>query len=203
MRLPSVKGSPRVVEGPLQLSALELTGVNLKVSYSTGAGGEFTYEPGLIRLSTQGMFLRWPDPPKDLKRLNLEWSNNPFMPETFYCQCAVVERQPDGLEVQFERPAPAGLQEWFAQMRGILNRAEPSAALRTSKLYTMATVVSAGGLFCGALAILLSILVGDLWWVDAVSKFLLVLMLASIGGFAWIRFLAGREEIRAIGQSRQ
>ncbi|MEE8304716.1 MAG: hypothetical protein V3S24_20030, partial [Candidatus Tectomicrobia bacterium] len=40
----------------------------------------------------------------------------------------------------------------------LANQREPDSALKTSKLYTGATVVSAGGLFCGALAILLPIL---------------------------------------------
>ena len=52
------------------------------------------------------------------------------------------------------------------------------------------------------LAILLPILIGNRGWVDPISKFLLVLMMVSIGGFAWIRALAGREEMRTIEQSR-
>ena len=189
-------------DGPLELTALGLAGAALKVGYSSGQGGESVYEPDLIHVGPQGMFLQWPDPPANLKTVRLEWSNNPFMPQTFRCECTVIEKLPHGLEVEFDRPAPAALQDWFAGMTVSLNRREPDAALRTSKLYTSATVVSACGLLCGALAIFLPILVGDRWWVDTLSKFLLVLMVASIGGFAWIRALAGREEVRAIGQSR-
>ncbi|MDA2924878.1 hypothetical protein MYX65_09530 [Acidobacteria bacterium AH-259-L09] len=189
-------------DGPLELTALGLAGAALKVGYSSGQGGESVYEPDLIHVGPQGMFLQWPDPPANLKTVRLEWSNNPFMPQTFRCECTVIEKQPHGLEVEFDRPAPAALQDWFAGMTVSLNRREPDAALRASKLYTSATVVSACGLLCGALAIILPILVGDRWWVDTLSKFLLVLMVASIGGFAWIRALAGREEVRAIGQSR-
>ena len=188
-------------EGPLKLRTLGLAGAPLTVSYS-GESGETAYKPNLIRLSLQGIFLQWPDPPAHLKKVDLEWSNNPFMPETFRCQCTVVERRPDGLEIQYDLPAPAALQDWFAGITVFVNRKKPDAALKTSQLYTNATVVSACGLLCGALAILLPILVGDRWGVDALSKFLLVLMLASIGGFAWIRALAGRQEVKAIGQSR-
>ena len=189
-------------EGPLELTALGLAGAALKVKYNSGAVGESAYEPNLIRLDPKGMFLEWPDPPENLRKVQVEWSNNPFIPGTFRCQCRVVERQPSGVKVEFGDPAPAGLQDWFAGMTAILGRPQPDAALRTSKLYTSATVVSACGLFCGVLAILLPILIGNRGWVDPISKFLLVLMMVSIGGFAWIRALAGREEMRTIEQSR-
>jgi len=189
-------------EGPLELTALGLAGAALRVSYDSGTGGESTYQPDLIRVDPKGMFLEWPDPPENLKKVQVEWSNNPFIPGTFRCQCTVVGRQPSGVKVEFDDPAPAGLQDWFAGMTAILGRPQPDAALRTSKLYTSATVVSACGLFCGVLAILLPILIGNRGWVDPISKFLLVLMMVSIGGFAWIRALAGREEMRTIEQSR-
>ena len=189
-------------EGPLELTALGLAGAALKVKYNSGAGGESAYEPDLIRVDPKGMFLEWPDPPAKLKKVQVEWSNNPFIAGTFRCQCTVVGRQPSGVEVEFDDPAPAALQDWFAGMTAILGRPQPDAALRTSKLYTSATVLSACGLFCGVLAILLPILIGNRGWVDPTSKFLLVLMMVSIGGFAWIRALAGREEMRTIEQSR-
>ncbi len=189
-------------EGPLELTALGLAGAALKVKYNSGAVGESAYEPDLIRLDPKGMFLEWPDPPENLRKVQVEWSNNPFIPGTFRCQCTVVERQPSGVKVEFDDPAPAGLQDWFAGMTAILGRPQPDAALRTSKFYTSATVVSACGLFCGVLAIILPILIGNGGWVDPISKFLLVLMMVSIGGFAWIRALAGREEMRTIEQSR-
>ena len=187
---------------PLELTALGLAGAALKVKYHSGAGGESAYEPDLIRVDPKGMFLEWPDPPENLKKVQVEWSNNPFIAGTFRCQCTVVERQSYGMEIEFDDPAPAGLQDWFAGVTAILGRPQPDAALRTSKLYTSATVLSACGLFCGVLAILLPILIGDRGWVDPISKFLLVLMMVSIGGFAWIRALAGREEMRTIEQSR-
>ena len=189
-------------EGPLELTALEFAGAALKVKYNSGAGGESAYEPDLIRVDPKGMFLEWPDPPENLKKVQVEWSNNPFIPGTFQCQCTVVGRQPSGVKVEFDDPAPTGLQDWFAGTTAILGRPQPDAALRTSKFYTSATVVSACGLFCGVLAILLPILIGNQGWVDLISKFLLVLMMVSIGGFAWIRALAGREEMRTIEQSR-
>ncbi len=189
-------------EGPLELTALEFAGAALKVKYNSGAGGESAYEPDLIRVDPKGMFLEWPDPPASLKTVQVEWSNNPFIAGTFRCQCTVVGRQPSGVKVEFDDPAPAVLQDWFAGMTAILGRPQPDAAVRTSKLYTSATVLSACGLFCGVLAILLPILTGNRGWVDLISKFLLVLMMVSIGGFAWIRALAGREEMRTIEQSR-
>ncbi len=189
-------------ESPLELTALGLAGAALKVRYNSGAGGESAYEPDLIRVDPKGMFLEWPDPPENLKKVQVEWSNNPFIAGTFRCQCTVVGRQSYGMEIEFDDPAPAGLQDWFTGMTAILSRPQPDAALRTSKLYTSATVVSACGLFCGVLAILLPILIGNRGWVDPISKFLLVLMMVSIGGFAWIRALAGREEMRTIEQSR-
>ena len=189
-------------DGSLELTTLGLAGAALKVSYGSGEGGESVYQPDWIRVDPQGMFLQWSDPPANLSKVHVEWSSNPFMTQTFRCQCTVVDRQPYGLEVQFDRPAPAALQDWFAGVTASLNRREPDAALKTSKLYTGATVVSACGLLCGALAILLPILIGGQWWVDTLSKVLLVLMVVSIGGFAWMRALAGREEVRAIGQGR-
>ena len=189
-------------EGPLELTALGLAGAAVKVKYNSRAGGESAYEPDLIRVDPKGMFLEWPDPPENLKKVQVEWSNNPFIAGTFRCQCTVVERQSSGVEVEFDDPVPAGLQDWFAGMTAILGRPQPDAAVRTSKLYTSATVLSACGLFCGVLAILLPILIGNRGWVDPISKFLLVLMMVSIGGFAWIRALAGREEMRTIEQSR-
>ncbi len=189
-------------EGPLELTALEFAGAALKVKYNSGAGGESAYEPDLIRVDPKGMFLEWPDPPASLKTVQVEWSNNPFIAGTFRCQCTVVVRQPSGVEVEFDDPAPSALQDWFAGMMVFLGRPQPDAALKTSKLYTSATVLSACGLFCGVLAILLPILIGNRGWVDPISKFLLVLMMVSIGGFAWIRALAGREEMRTIEQSR-
>jgi len=189
-------------EGPLELTALELAGAALKVKYNSGAGGESAYQPDLIRVDPKGMFLEWPDSPANLKQVQVEWSSNPFIPGTFRCQCTVVGRQPSGVKVQFDDPAPAALQDWFAGMTVLLGRPQPDAARRTSQLYTSAAVVSACGLLCGVLAILLPILIGDQEWVNPISKFLLVLMVASIGGFAWFRALAGREEVRAIDQSR-
>ena len=189
-------------DGVLQLTSLGVAGAALRVTYNSEQDGESVYEPGRIQVGPEGMFLRWPDPPEDLEKAYVEWSNNPFMLQTFRCDCTVVERQQEGVELAFDRPAPAALQEWLAGMTAFLNRREPDAALKASKLYTVATVVSACGLLCGAMAILLPILVGDLWWVEVLSKSLLVLMLASIGGFAWIRALAGKEEIRAIGRGR-
>jgi hypothetical protein len=186
----------------LKLTSLGLAGAALKVSYNNGNRGESVYEPDLVLVSHHGMFLQWPNCPDRLEKVNLEWSENPFMPHPFRSPCTVVERQSSGVEVAFDRPTPVALQDWFTAIAGKIDQRTPDAMLKTSKLYTTATVVSACGLLCGALAILLPILTGEHGWVDLLAKVLLVLMVVSIGGFAWIRALAGREEIRAIGQSR-
>jgi hypothetical protein len=124
------------------------------------------------------------------------------MTETFATTCRVVRRDAEGISVTFNSPPPSSFQEWLGSVSGLLFRDVPDAAIRTSKLYTLATVVSAGGLFCGAMAILLPIVVGDQEWVDPAAKIFLVIMVASIGAFALIRLLAGRQEVKAIGQGR-
>lgn len=190
-------------ENPLELAALELAGAVLKVNYSNGKGEKFSHQPDWIRVNPRGMYLEWPNPPPDLQQIQIEWSNNPFVSHIFRCQCTVTESGSAGVEVEFKDPPPASLQDWFNGMTAILGYPQADPALRTSKLYTRATVISAVGLLCGVLAIVLPILIGDRGWVDFISKFLLVLMLASIGAFAWLRALAGREEARAIAQGRE
>ncbi|MFQ5737708.1 MAG: hypothetical protein ACE5JX_01740 [Acidobacteriota bacterium] len=189
-------------EGRFQLASLSLTGVAFRVSYRVGEGAESVYAPDFIRVSQGGFFLHWPDAPTSLGTVRVEWSNNPFMPQTWRCECTVSHQQPEGVHLEVPPTAAAALRDWLAEVTAVLNRPQPDAALRTSKFYTTATVVSASGLMSGALAIILPILIGGPAWVDAVSKALLVLMVASIGGFAWLRVLAGREEMKAIGESR-
>jgi hypothetical protein len=182
----------------LELTALEVSGASLKVRYGTQ---DAVHQPSWIRVSPQGLFLEWPKPPANLKYVRVQWADCPFTPHTFKSECTVVERTDSGLLVEFDRPSPA-LSNWFVAMNSLSQGKEADAALRTSRLYTTATVVSACGLLCGALGILLPILGGDRSWIDSVSKALLILMVLSIGAFAWIRALAGRAEVRAIGQSR-
>ncbi len=134
-------------------------------------------------------------------KLQVEWSDCPFTPQPFRCECTVLETSVQGLQVKLDGPIPGTMKEWFERIAVLASQREPDSALKTSKLYTGATVVSAGGLFCGALAILLPILSSGQWWIDAISKVLLLVMVSSIAGFAWIRFLAGRAEVRAIRQS--
>ncbi len=186
----------------LNVTAVELAGAQLKVHHGAGKSGNLVHEPDRVRLRPDGLFLPWDAPPANLKAVVVEWEQNPFSPIPLRLQCHVAASHPDGLEVTFDDPAPAAWLDWFAGAEATLNRRQPDASITTSKLYTRATVVSASGLLCGALAILMPLLVGDQAWVDLVSKLLLALMVASIGGFAWIRSLAGRAEVKAIGQTR-
>ena len=186
---------------PLELTDLGLSKVNIKVRFAGESESESVYRPASVRFGPQGMFLNWPIPPSDLRKLHIEWADCPFTPQPFRCECTVLESSEEGLRVKLDDPTPTTMKEWFERISALANQREPDSALKTSKLYTGATVVSAGGLFCGALAILLPILSSGQWWIDAVSKVLLLIMVASIAGFAWIRFLAGRAEVRAIRQS--
>lgn len=183
-----------------RLEALILRGEAVQVVYKEKAGDESRYEPDSVRVSLNGIFLEWPDAPANIRRVRIEWSENPFMPTTFRIDCEVSEHAEDGIFAEFDGPAPTPLTAWFQKAASILGQRTANAAVQTSRLYTRATVVSAAGLFCGALAILLPILAGDQVWVDWTAKILLLLMVCSIGGFAWLRALAGRAEVRAIGQ---
>jgi hypothetical protein len=187
---------------PYELTGLELSGAGLKIIHGGNGGQESVYEPGRFRVSSRGLFLPWTDPPARIKKVRLEWVNTPFMPRTLRAECTVVDQQPQGVEIEFDPPAPSQLRDWIARTSASLNRREVDAALRASKLYTAATIVSACGLFFGALAILMPILIGQRGWADAVSKVMLIAMVASIGGFAWIRAIAGRAELKAIRQGR-
>lgn len=186
--------------GGVELTAIELSGADLKIKYAGPKGEEAVYEPEVVRLSLNALFVPWPDQPANLKQVRVEWRDNPFWPEAYQRQSKIRRILVDGIEVELEDFPPPQLRDLFSGMTASLNQRLPDAAVRTSKLYTSATVVSACGLLCGALAILLPLLIVDRAWVDSLSKVLLVLMVASIGAFAWIRSLAGREEVRAIGQ---
>ncbi len=185
-----------------RLTALGLRGAAVSVAYQNGNKREAVHQPDSVRLALDGMFLEWPNPPADIRRVQVDWSSNPFMPRPFRAECVVVERERDGLLVEFEGPTPIALRDWFGKAAALLDQRVPDAAVKTSRLYTSATVVSAGGLFCGALAILLPIIAGDQTWIDLASKILLLIMVFSIAGFAWLRALAGRAEVRAIGQGQ-
>ena len=190
-----------VQNGSLELTDLGLAGVDFKIRFAGESDSESVYQPAFVRLGPQGMFLHWPDPPSDLRKLHVEWADCPFTPEPFRSECRVLEPTREGLQVKLDGPTPAAMKEWFERISALASQREPDSALKTSKLYTCATVVSAGGLFCGALAILLPILSSGQWWIDVISKVLLLVMVSSIAGFAWIRFLAGRAAVRAIRQS--
>ncbi len=185
----------------MKLAAVVLADTDIEVTYSQERGIQNVHRPEWIRLAPDGMFLHWPDAP-EVKQLRVEWVDNPVVAGSFTRECVVVSRQEDGLLAEFEGPAPVALQDWFERLAGLLDERVPDAAVKTSRLYTNATVVSATGLFCGALAILLPILAGDQLWVDLASKALLLAMVLSIALFAWLRALAGRAEVRAIGQGQ-
>ncbi len=187
--------------GGLELMDLGLSQIELRVRFPGESESESVFEPGFVRVSPTGIFLHWPNPPADVGNLLLEWSDCPFTAQPFHCECTVVEVSSQGLQLRFDGPTPVTLREWFERITALAAQREPDSALKTSRLYTRATVVSAGGLFCGALAILLPILSTGQWWIDTISKVLLLIMVGSIAGFAFIRFLAGREEIRTIRQS--
>ena len=186
--------------GGIELTGIELSGAALKIKYAGPKGEEAVFEPDVVRLSLDALFVPWPDQPANLKQVRVEWRDNPFWPDAYQRQGKIRRILVDGIEVQLEDFPPQQLRDMFSGMTASLNQRLPDAAVRTSKLYTNATVVSACGLLCGAVAILLPLLIVDKGWVDLVSKILLVLMVASIGAFAWIRSMAGKEEVRAIGQ---
>ena len=189
-------------QAPLHLTAVGMAGVELRIGYHGEDDARQFFHPEAIQVRTGGIFLAWPDSPAHLEQLDLEWSNSPFSSHTFRCRCTCVQRTAKGVLVAFERPTPVALRDWFSRMDLALNRQVPEAAFRASRLYTRATIVSASGLLCGALGILLPIIGGGEQWVDTLSKVMLFLMVASIGGFAGIRFLAGRAEVQAIQQSQ-
>lgn len=188
--------------GPIELDAMELSGADLKVSFHSSKAGESSYEPEWIRVGSQGLFLPWPDPPQRIKKVHLEWANAPFMHHTFRMDGTITKRYDEGVFISYDHAAPPGLQDWLTGLAAFMNKSEPDAALKASKLYSRATIVSACGLFFGALAILLPILISERGWVDLLSKILLMLMVFSIGGFALIRAMAGKAELKAIKQSR-
>ena len=187
---------------PSPLRTLEMTAQGVQVRYSTGKGHEASYSPPIFRVGWAGVFIPWPDAPGHVQEVTLEWQGSPFMMETFSSDCKVLEQSGEGLTLAFNSPPPTAFKDWLASVSGLLSREAPNAAIRTSQLYTLATVVSACGLFCGAMAILLPIVVGDRSWVDTTAKVFLVIMVASIGAFAMIRLLAGKQEVKAIGQGR-
>ncbi len=188
---------------PSPLRAVEMTARGVQVRYSSGKGHKATYDPPrFFRIGLEEVFIPWPDAPSEIKEVTLEWQGSPFMTEAFFANCKVLKQGKEGLTLTFNSPLPSAFTNWFASVSGLLFREAPDAAIRTSQLYTMATVVSACGLFCGATAILLPIVVGDQSWVDTTAKVFLVIMVASIGAFALIRLLAGRQEVRAIGQGK-
>ena len=184
------------------LRALEITARGVRVRYSSGKGHEATYDPPSFRIGLEEVFIPWPDAPGHVQEVTLEWQGSPFMTDAFSANCKVLKQGKEGLTLAFNSPPPSAFTDWLASVSGLLFREAPDAAIRTSQLYTMATVVSACGLFCGAIAILLPIVVGDQSWVDTTAKVFLVIMVASIGAFAMIRLLAGRQEVKAIGQGR-
>lgn len=185
----------------LALKSLGLSGVKLEVRYAGSRGEEKNFYPESFRVSNEGFFLSWPNAP-DLQVVSVTWKECPFLAPEMTVSCRVTERSKEGLEVVFDRAAPVALTDWLESAASVLSREIPEAAVRTSRLYTLATVVSAFGLFSGALAILLPIVVGDRGWVDSVAKGLLLLMVVSIGAFAVVRALAGKAEVRAITQNR-
>jgi hypothetical protein len=187
-------------ETRMKLWELGLAGLDLRLVFAKPHGEEGIFQPQQIRLRPEGMFIEWPEPPEGLEHLQVQWANCPFMPGVWRCECAVDERNPNGIEVTFERSAPRALRDWFLKADASLSRSPSDATLSTSKLYTAATVVSACGLFCGAAAMLLPIVVGSEAWVDLLAKVLLVVMVSSIAGFAGLRTLAGRAELRALRQ---
>ena len=187
-------------ETGMKLCEMGLAGLDLRVIFAKPHGEEGIFEPQQIRLRPEGMFIEWPEPPEGLEHLKVLWANSPFLPGVWRCECAVGGRNHNGIEVTFERSAPRALREWFLKADVSLSRSPSDATLSTSKLYTAATVVSACGLFCGAAAMLLPIVVGSAAWVDLLAKVLLVIMVSSIAGFAGLRTLAGRAELRALRQ---
>ena len=149
---------------PLAVTDLGFTGVDFKVRFAGESDSESVYQPAFVRVGPKGMFLHWPDPPADLGKLHVEWVGCPFTPEPFRYECRVVETTGEGIQVKLDGPTPATMKEWFERISALASQREPDSALTTSKLYTGATVVSAAGLFCGALAILLPILSSGQWW---------------------------------------
>jgi len=184
----------------MKLCELGLAGLDLKVTYLRPGSEQATFVPQRIRLGPAGMFIEWEESPAGLEEVTVEWNKNPFLPGVWRCACSVTERTHDGVEVTFGRPAPTALREWFQRANVSLSRPPSNASLTTSKLYTAATVVSACGLFCGAAAMLLPIIAGSLSWIDTLAKVLLLVMVFSIAGFAALRVLAGRSELKAIRQ---
>ncbi len=184
----------------MKLCELGLAGLDLKVTYPGPDSERVTFVPRRIRLGPAGMFIEWEEPPAGLEDLTVEWNKNPFLPGVWRCECRITERSHDGVEVTFGRTAPTALREWFQRANVSLSRPPFDANLTTSKLYTAATVVSACGLFCGAAAMLLPIIAGSVPWIDTLAKVLLLVMVFSIAGFAALRVLAGRAELKAIRQ---
>lgn len=184
------------------LRSLELNAQSLTVHYRTGQGHQARFEPVSFRVGLEGFYIPWEEAPRQLDSVTVEWADNPFMTEAFSTTCRVARKTGEGVDLLYTSPPPTAFEEWFRSVSGILFREAPDAAVRTSQLYTLATVVSACGLFFGAMAILLPIVVGDRGWVDGLAKTFLIVMVVSIGAFAVIRLLAGRQEVRAIGQGR-
>lgn len=185
----------------LHLEEIGLSGADLTVHFPLGSDREETVTPAFLRLELNRLFLQWDNPPPEVRRIKVVWADCPFTGSTFHFFCSVERIVDGGIEAAFEGQMPASMRDWYGRIASAARLSEPNSALRTSQLYTMATVVSASGLFCGALAILLPLLSSGQWWIDILSKLLLLLMVCSIAGFAWIRLLAGREEVRAIRQS--
>lgn len=187
-------------ENPLRALDLEARGVTVR--YQSGKNQESTFQPETFRVGLEGFYIPWAGSPTKLKEATVEWEGNPFMSETFAASCRVEKRESTGLQLGFSSPPPSAYTNWLNSISATLWRKTPNASIRTSQLYTLATVVSAFGLFCGAMAILLPIVVGDLNWVDPVAKACLVIMVLSIGAFAVIRALAGKQEVKAISQGQ-
>ena len=68
---------------PLELTDLGLSKVNIKVRFAGESESESVYRPASVRFGPQGMFLNWPIPPSDLRKLHIEWADCPFTPQPF------------------------------------------------------------------------------------------------------------------------
>ena len=131
--------------GPLELTDLGLSKVNIEVRFAGESESESAYRPAFVRLGPEGMFLHWPDPPSDLQKLQIEWSDCPFTAQPFRCECTVLESSGEGLQVKLDGPTPVTMKEWFERISTLANQREPDSALKTSKLYTGATATGHRG----------------------------------------------------------
>ena len=152
--------------GIVRLSRIVVKG-HISIEVDGGHGWkEYTTLPHSdIDLSLGGMFIPCNQPPPSGDKVRITWTDPPFSKKTFRTTATLLETS-GGIRLKFDQLSHAdqhNLYDWMAHLEARLGHTpdDPDPAIRSSIWYTAAAAVSAGGLFLGAFAVLLQLVVGD------------------------------------------